>query len=377
MKPARPLLLPLLVALLLTACADSQPVDSQGIQLPDVPHRVTWDGADGPNAEGPGAGKHIVFLSGDHEYRSEEILPAMARLMAWHHGFRTTTLFTLNDEGFIEPGSSNMRGLEVLQSADLVVMGLRFQDFPEEEMQHFVDYLDRGGPVLGIRTSTHAFAGIEGRFEKYNWNYEGEDYMLGFGRQVLGETWAGHYGTNHEQSSVLVMEEGAEEHAIMSGLAGFDAAGLPGEQPFAHAVSGGYWADPLQPYSVLARGIVLTGMDPDATPDPEKKRAPVAWTRAYSGADGTEGRVFTTTHGASEDFLNDGFRRMMINAAFWAAGLESAITPDLAIDFVGPYHPARYAFDGFRIGVRPADMAGWDTSIMDPTKPTSAPEEAN
>lgn len=301
----------------------------------------------------------------------------MARLMAWHHGFTTTTLFTLNEEGFIEPGSSNMRGLEILKEADLVVMGLRFQDFPEEEMQHFVDYLNRGGPVLGIRTSTHAFAGIEGRFERFNWNYKGEDYMLGFGRQVLGETWAGHYGTNHQQSSVLVMEEGAEGHPIMTGLEGFDAAGLPGESPFAHAVSGGYWADPLPPYDVLVRGVVLTGMEPDAEPDPEKERAPVAWTRTHTGKDGTVGRVFTTTHGASEDFLNEGFRRMMINAAFWAAGLEEAITPDLTIDFVGPYHPARYAFDGFRIGVRPSDMAGWDTPIMDPSKPTTAPDSEN
>lgn len=345
--------------------------------LPDVPHRLTFEGADGPNADGPGADRHIVFLSGDHEYRSEEILPAMARMMAWHHGFRTTVLFTLNDEGFIEPGSSNMRGLEILRDADLMVVGLRFQDFPEEEMQHFVDYIDRGGPVFGIRTSTHAFSGIEGRFARYNWNYEGDDYMLGFGRQVLGETWAGHYGTNHEQSSVLLMEEGASEHPIMTGIEEFDAAGLDGERPFAHAVSGGYWADPLQPYTVLARGVVLDGMGPDAEPNPEKERAPVVWTRTHTGADGTVGRVFTTTHGASEDFLNEGFRRMMINAVFWAAGMEDNISADMDISLIGPYHPARYAFDGFRIGVRPSDMEGWDTPIMDPSKPTTAADSSN
>ncbi len=345
--------------------------DAATLNLPDVPHRVTWDGSDGPNAEGPGSGKHIVFLAGDHEYRSEEILPAMARMMAWHHGFTSSVLFTLNDEGFIEPGSSNMQGLEILQDADLLVVGLRFQDFPEAEMQHFVDYIDRGGPVFGIRTSTHAFRGIEGQFERYNWNYEGEDYMLGFGRQVLGETWAGHYGTNHQQSSVLVMEEGQESHPIMAGVRGFEAAGLPGERPFAHAVSGGYWADPLAPYDVLARGVVLNGMDPNAEPDPEKERAPVVWTRSYTGADGTVGRVFTSTHGASEDFLDDGFRRMFINAAFWTAGMEAAIQADSDISLVGPYHPARYAFDGFRIGVKPADMAGWETPIMDPSKPVT------
>ena len=59
--------------------------------------------------------------------------------------------------GFIEPGSSNIAGLEALKTADLLVVFLRFQDFPDDEMQHIVDYLDRGGPVIGLRTATHAF----------------------------------------------------------------------------------------------------------------------------------------------------------------------------------------------------------------------------
>jgi len=363
-----------LIILAMTACSTSPDAESQSAPLPDVPHRVTYDGAEGANPDGPGSGTHIVMLSGDHEYRSEELLPALARILAWHHGFKVSVLFTLNDEGMIEPGSSNMRGLEILKDADALVMGLRFQNFPEEEMQHFVDYVERGGPILGIRTSTHAFAKIEGTHERYNWNYEGEDFHKGFGRQVLGETWAGHYGTNHKQSSVLVFSDEAGTHPIMTGVGGFEADGLPGEQPFAHVVSGGYWAAPLDPFTVLARGVVLDGMDSNATPDPSKERAPVVWTRSCAGTDGSEGRVFTSTHGASEDLLNDGFRRMMVNAAFWTAGLEDAIAEDLATEFVGPFHPATYAFDGFRIGVRPSDMAGWDTPIMDPTKPVTAEE---
>jgi hypothetical protein len=258
-------------------------------------------------------------------------------------------------------------------------MGLRFQDFPQEEMQHIVDYLERGGPVVGIRTSTHAFAGIEGVHERFNWNYKGDDWNLGFGRQVLGETWVRHYGTNHEQASNLVIESGKESHPILTGLTAFPAAGMPDDQPFAHVVSGGYWADPMQPSDILVRGVVLDGMEPDASPDPTKDRVPVAWTRTYAGTGAGEpqapaARVFTTTHGASEDFSDDGFRRLMINAAFWAMGMEDAITADLAIDFVGPYHPSEFAFEGYRRGVRPSDMAGWDTPVMDPTKPVSAPE---
>ena len=80
-------------------------VGCQDAAMPELdanpnPHLVTYEGT-----EGPGVGKHIVFLAGDHEYRSEEILPAMARILAKQYGFKTSVFFTLDDEGFIEPGS--------------------------------------------------------------------------------------------------------------------------------------------------------------------------------------------------------------------------------------------------------------------------------
>ena len=106
------------------------------------PHLVVYEGT-----KGPGAGKHIVFLAGDHEYRSEESLPALARILARHYGFKCSVFFTTNPQtGFIEPGSSHIAGLEALRTADLLVVFLRFQDFPDAEMQHIVDYLERGGP---------------------------------------------------------------------------------------------------------------------------------------------------------------------------------------------------------------------------------------
>jgi len=317
------------------------------------PHLVVYEGVDGP-----GVGRHVVFIAGDHEYRSEEILPAFARILARHLGFRCSVFFTLDDEGFIEPGSSRMAGLEALRTADLLVVGLRFQDFPPDQMQHIVDYLNRGGPVIGIRTSTHAFQIGDGPFVKYTWNYEGEDYPGGFGRQVLGETWVGHYGTNHQQSSRIVPTAVGEAHPILRGVRDV------------HVQSGGYRADPMPGSEILARGVVLNGMDAGAPPDPAKEQLPVIWTRTYAAADGTPARVFTTTHGASEDFVNEGFRRLLVNAALWAVGLETAIAPGLDVSLVGPYQPVTFSFDGYRRGVRPADLAGWDSPIMDPGKPT-------
>ena len=48
-----------------------------GLTVPAWAQPVVYRGTDGP-----GKGKHIVFLAGDHEYRSEETLPAIARLLA-------------------------------------------------------------------------------------------------------------------------------------------------------------------------------------------------------------------------------------------------------------------------------------------------------
>ena len=135
---------------------------------------------------GIGKGKHIVFLAGDHEYRSEESLPALARLLAKHHGFKCTVLFNIDPEtGEIVAGNSNMPGMQALDSADLAVIFLRFQAFPQEQMKYLDAYLNRGGPVVGLRTATHAFKVTSSQpFPKYSYDFKGKEYELGFGHQV-------------------------------------------------------------------------------------------------------------------------------------------------------------------------------------------------
>lgn len=313
------------------------------------PHLVVYQGD-----TGPGRGKHIVFLAGDHEYRSEETLPALARVLAKHYGFKCSVFFTTDPKtGFIEPGSSDISGLEALKTADLLVIFLRFQDFPDAEMQHIVDYLDRGGPVVGLRTATHSFEILrkDATFLKYTRNNKDPDYVGGFGRQILGETWVSHSGTNHKQSSKLVLQPAEATHPILRGVKDV------------WAQSGVYTADPIAGSHILAIGQILNGMTPDAAPDTTKKEQPVAWYRTYTSASGKTGRVFTTTHGASEDLLNDGFRRMLVNACLWGAGLEASITPTSPISFVGPYQPTTFNFNGFVKGMKPSDMAGWDAPI--------------
>jgi hypothetical protein len=209
------------------------------------PHLVVYRGD-----RGPGVGKHIVWLAGDHEYRGEETLPALARIMARRYGFTCSVFFTTDPTtGFIAPGSSHISGLEALDTADLMVVFLRFQDFPDAEMQHIADYLARGGPVVGYRTATHAFQikRPEAKFLKYTWNNKSEDFAGGFGRQILGETWVSHYGRNHAQSSRLVLQPDEASHPILRGVKDV------------WVQSGGYTADPIAGSHVLALGRILNG----------------------------------------------------------------------------------------------------------------------
>jgi hypothetical protein len=305
--------------------------------------------------QGPGVGKRIVFLAGDHEYRGEETLPALARILAKRYGFTCHVIFTIDPvTGYLQPGSSDIAGLEILKQADLLVVFLRFQDFPDDQMQHIVDYLDRGGPVVGLRTSTHAFKidNKDAKFARYSTFYQGKEYEGGFGRQVLGETWVGHYGRNHKQSSRLLLQKEAADHPVLRGV------------EKVHVQCGGYNANPIEGSTVLAKGQILDGMTPDSPTAKDKEILPVAWVRLYKSAAGNSGRVFATTHGASEDILNPGFRRLLLNAHLWCLGMEKSIQPDGPIEFVGPYRPSTFKFKGFVQGVKPADLAGWESPIM-------------
>ncbi|MFT5473267.1 MAG: hypothetical protein ACI9OU_002811 [Candidatus Promineifilaceae bacterium] len=301
--------------------------------------------------KGPGKGKHIVFIASDHEYRGEETCPAIARILAKRYGFKCTVLFGQDENGHIKAGSSNVPGMEAIDSADMLFTFLRFLAPDDASMQHFEDYLDKGGPVLGLRTTTHAFKGLKGDFEKYNYNYKGEDYAKGFGRQILGETWAGHYGQNHKCSTRLDIIPEQAKHPVLIGVENM------------HAKAGAYDAAPMPNSVILANNQVLKTMAQGAEDLPGKPPRPAVWVRTYKSKSGTEGRVFCSTQGASEDIVNDGVRRCIINGVFWCMGMESDIKPDMNIDFVGPYKPRTFSFGGEVKKASPEDIQSYDAPI--------------
>ena len=158
---------------------------------------------------GPGVGKHIVLLSGDEEYRSEEGLPQLAKILAERHGFKCTVLFPVNPaNGLIEPNfNHSLPGAEALDSADAIIMLLRFREWPDDQMKHFVDAYLAGKPIIALRTSTHAFNygdASKSPYAKFTWN--SKTWPGGFGKQVLGETWVAHHGAHKKEATRGVIE---------------------------------------------------------------------------------------------------------------------------------------------------------------------------
>jgi hypothetical protein len=301
--------------------------------------------------DGPGKGKHIVLVSGDEEYRSEEMLPQLGKILAKRHGFKCTVLFAIDPkDGTINPNQSdNIPGLEALDTTDLMVIMTRFRRLPDKQMKHVVDYVNSGKPIIGLRTATHAFDPKPGTtYAGWRWN----NADGGFGRHVLGETWVSHHGEHKKQSTLGIIAKGQEHHPILRGIKDGDIWGptdvygvrlpLPGDS------------------TPLVLGEVLSGMKPTDPPVTGKKNdpmVPIAWTHTYTPPGGKSARTFTSTIASSQDFENEGVRRLTVNACFWAVGLDDKIPEKTDVGLVGEYHPTPYGFNGFKKGVKPSDLA--------------------
>jgi hypothetical protein len=313
--------------------------------------------------KGPGKGMHIVFLAGDEEYRSEEGLPQLAQILAFRHGFKCTVLFSINKSGEIDPNTpNNQPGMEVLATADLCVMLLRFRHWPDSQMSHFVNYYLGGKPIIALRTSTHPFnypPNSVSPFRKYSW--KSKDWPGGFGEQVLGENWVSHWGNHGKQATRGVFESGKDKHPILRGV----------KEIF--GTTDVYEAAPPPDSEILVRGAVLAGMSPTDPISTDKKATsqgksqplnepmmPIVWVRKYRNESGKVNKIVTCTMGAATDFLNEGLRRLVVNGAYWSVGLENKIPRSANVDLVGKYEPSPFGFEGFRKGVTPPDLAWSD-----------------
>ena len=309
--------------------------------------------------------KNIVLVSGDEEYRSEEVLPQLAAMLSKNHGFNCTVLFAQDPSqpGIVDPNyTQNIPGMEHLESADLMILFTRFRDLPDEQMEHIENYLQTGKPVLAIRTATHAFNVKDTTSRWYQWGNFHQDsdspWHEGFGRLVLGERWYTHHGHHKHQSTRGVIADGASDHPLTNGIEDGEIWGptdvygvrlpLPGDsKPI-------FLGQVVNRVDTFNENDLFFGMQPSDTElaksnpasrtnyDPNDPLMPIAWTKSYQLPEGEKGVAFTSTIGSSTDFLNEGVRRLMINASYYL--MDLTVPDKVDADIVGKFNPSPYSF---------------------------------
>lgn len=306
-----------------------------------------------PAADGPGAGKHIVFVAGEWEYRSEEGLPMLAKILSQRHGFKCSVVFPINKEtGEIDPNvNDNVPGLHLLDDADMMVMLVMDLELPDDQMKHIVDFANSGKPVLGFRCSVLAFRytkNQEAKYAKYDFRGTkdgGAEIPGGFGMVVFGETWRGHHGHHAVESTRGMINGRHRTHPILRGVGG-DIWGPTDVYQIDQLPAG---------TTILSHGQVLKGMKPDDMPNYGKPIMPMIWTYERPVGDKVA-RTVVSTIGASEDLESEDLRRIVVNGSYWCLGLESQIPEKSNVDYVDPFKATRFGRNKFTKGVKPADL---------------------
>ncbi len=274
---------------------------------------------------------HVVFVTGDEEYRSEETMPMLARILHRDHGFTVSICFALTD-GVIDPNrTDHIEGLEILSEADMMVMNTRFRKLPEEQLKHITTFAESGKPMAGFRTATHAFRYGGGHVMDNEWPH-----------QVFGLPWIRHHGGANSTDATLVEENAG--HPVLRGVAPF------------HARSWLYNSDTLlESTTPRVMGRAVKGAEPggEQFSDPHT----IAWVHHYEGGNG-KSRVFFTTLGHPTDFKNESMRKLSLNGILWALGMEDAIPENGSnADFAAPYEPNDAGFGKkYKPGLKPAEM---------------------
>ncbi|MEZ6094492.1 MAG: family 16 glycoside hydrolase [Pirellulaceae bacterium] len=260
---------------------------------------------------GPGRGKHIVLIAAEQEYRSEESMPMLAKVLSEHHGFDCTVLFSMNADGevdptlpapFEEPDRHHfIPGLEQLRNADCLIWLSRFMQLPDDQIRYFHEYFDSGKPIIALRTANHGF------WRDNRYVVDNHNVSL---REMLGGTFMEHHGGWHRESTRGEIDKTNRSHPILTGVNEIwgtsDVYRCHNEQ----------FPVP-EDCTVLVHGQPLVNLEPGAPSNADKEPLPIAWTKDWVGNLGRTTRIFHFTMGSGEDFANEGVRRLTINGVYW------------------------------------------------------------
>ena len=321
-----PFLLSLVVTLgfLVTNCSENKLTFEEG----------PWIHLEGKR--GAGEGKHILFVTGEEFYRSEEGMPMLAQILSERHGFDCTVLFAIDPESSaINPNqTAHIPGLEHLATADLLILFTRFRELPDEDMVHIENHINEGKPVMAFRNATHPFKySTESASRFATWDFRSKEWAGGFGQQILGDTWVSHHGKFLKEATIAHANPDQKDHPVLNGV---------NEEIFARTDVNGV-NKLTENDTVLYFGKVLPGLDRSEGPVTDGRNAapmPWAWFHPYTSPSGTEGRSFCVTAGSAEDWLEEGLRRLVVNAVYSLTGLETNIPEKSDVSFVGKYEPS-------------------------------------
>jgi len=287
---------------------------------------------------------HIVFVIGDEEYRSEESMPMLGKILNRELGAKITLCYSLDSAGNVDPNRlDHIAGLEALKDADLMVMFTRFRALPREQADLIVNYVESGKPVVGFRTSTHAFF------------YDKDSSMMHLNNEwptrVFGQQWITHHGHfadgNNPLTSVSILPDA--KTPILNGIQPFEA------YSWLYHVDGGDWKLYGDSKPFLQGRSLRSGHEEKGALDKFPLTNPVAWTKTYTGTSGLSGRVFFTTLGHPYDFKIENMRKLALNGIYWALGREADI-PETGVNaaLTGTYEPNNSGFgDKFKPGLKP------------------------
>lgn len=283
---------------------------------------------------------HIVFVTGDEEYRSEESMPMLAKMAERELGVTTEVLFALDSNGIVNPNvNDHIAGLEALERADMMVLFTRWRALPDDQAKYILDFAESGKPMAGFRTSTHAFMYKDDSLRQHLNN----DWPTA----VFGQQWIthhGHFEDGHDPLTKVLLDSGSSS-PILHGLGAFDA------YSWLYHVDGGEWEINPNTRPLLWGTSLRSKHEAAGRTDQFPMTNPVAWTNDYKGA-----RVFFTTLGHPYDWRNDNMRRLALNGMAWALEREIPVG-GFATEFEGTYAPNNSGFgEKFKVGLRPGDF---------------------
>lgn len=282
---------------------------------------------------------HIVFVTGDEEYRSEESMPMLAAITERELNAKVTVCYALDSLGFIDPNRSNhIAGLEALETADVMVLFTRFRALPANELKYITDFAESGKPMIGFRTSTHAF-----RYKIDSMKYMNQKWP----KEVFGQHWISHHGHYDDGDNPLTkVEITNSNHPIAKGVSNFEA------YSWLYHVDGGKHKLFGDSAPFINGTAIRSKHEENNRLDRFPLTNPIAWTKTYTGTSGNTSKVFFTTLGHPYDWKNENMRRLAVNSLYWA--LDKEIPENLNVDFASDYNPNNSGFGKkYKQGIKP------------------------